>query len=372
MNAPTLAHTRGIVLAGTHPWSHSTFDGLLPRTLLPIAHRPLIAYALSWLAEGGVEDVAVCANRETQLLQPQLKGHVPRDISLAYYKDTMPRGAAGALRDAATGGDADTLIIADGTSVPTVDLPELLSAHHSSRAAVTIVVHSEPGRNGNPSLQVPSGIYAFSREAVDLVPDRGFFDIKEHLIPRLYQSGGRVTTFTAPRASPRVLDVSSYLAVNEWMVERLATNGEAVNGYQRVGTGVFHQDALIADDSVLVGPVLVAPGARIMSGAVIVGPVSIGRDAKIGRGAVVSRSAIWRRAVVGQQVVADRCILADDSVVEPYTQIFRAVRVANSSRKPETIRAVSLDAQEKGSLDLLRKMRRAVIGGTWSRSTSAP
>ena len=70
MNAPkTRTQTAGIVLAGTHPWTNSAFDKLPPRALLPIAHRPLISYALSWLEDGGIHQVAVCANRETQTLQ---------------------------------------------------------------------------------------------------------------------------------------------------------------------------------------------------------------------------------------------------------------------------------------------------------------
>ena len=62
----------------------------------------------------------------------------------------MPRGAAGSLRDAAAASDADTFVVADGTAIPTAELRDLLMAHHASGAAVTVVVHSEPGRNGNP------------------------------------------------------------------------------------------------------------------------------------------------------------------------------------------------------------------------------
>ena len=71
-----------------------------------------------------------------------------------------------------------------------------------------------------PGVQVPSGMYVFNREALDVVPGRGFYDIKEHLIPQLYRSGERVIAYPSEGASPRVLDASSYLAVNEWMVEQ--------------------------------------------------------------------------------------------------------------------------------------------------------
>ena len=96
-------------------------------------------------------------------------------------------------------------------------------------------------------------MYVFNRQALDLVPGRGFYDIKEHLIPELYRSGERVIAYAAGGVSPRVLDASSYLAVNEWMVERLVTTGALPEGYVRSGSCLFHSDAVIANDAVFVG-----------------------------------------------------------------------------------------------------------------------
>jgi NDP-sugar pyrophosphorylase family protein len=372
MSGRTTCHqTAGIVLVGTHPWTNSAFDRLVPRTLLPVAHRPLISYALAWLNDAAIDDVAVCANRETRVLRLQLLGHVPDGMRLSYHEDAMPRGPAGSLRDARLASDADTFVVAEGTAIPNVNLHDLLACHHSSGALVTIVAHTEPGRHGNPAAQVPCGIYVFDRRALDVVPDAGFYDIKENLIPQLYRSGERVTVYPTASAAPRVRDASSYLAVNGWMVEHLVTQGEQPEGYVTSGNCVHHSDAVIADDAVLVGPVLVGPGARVMSGAVIVGPASIGREATIERGALVSRSAIWRRSRVGERAVADRCIIGDDSVVAPHTAAIRAIMVADRRTEPEKIRAVSEELQDASSFDLLRRVGRMLSSGTWSRSPAA-
>jgi mannose-1-phosphate guanylyltransferase len=357
----------GIVLAGAHPWTNSAFDQLAPRTLLPVAHRPLISYALSWLHEGGIQNVSVCANRETQALQPTLQRHLPKGMTLSYHEDPMPRGAAGALRDAAAASQADIFVVADGTAIPNVDLENLLMAHHASGAGVTLAVYSEPGRNGT-CVQVPNGIYVFNREALDLVPERGFYDIKENLIPQLHRSGARVIAYSTEHASPRVLDASSYLAVNEWMVEQLVTAGERPEGYVKSGTCLFHSDALVADDAVFVGPVLVGAGARVMSGAVIVGPTSIGREAVVGRGVLVSRSAIWRRSVLGDHAVVDRCVLADDAVVDSHVQAFKTVMGVDVRRGPAVSREPQLESRETLSSELFRKVGRVLSGAAWSRS----
>jgi len=375
MNSRTsLDRVAGIVLVGTHPWTNTAFDKLPPRPLLPVAHRPLMSYALSWLREGGLTRAAVCANRETQVLERRLHRHVPQGLTVTYHEDAMPRGAAGAVRDAALATDAEIFVVVDGTLIPTLDFASVLAAHHGWGAAVTVVSHSEPGRHGKPALQIPNGIYVFNRRALELVPEKGFYDIKENLIPQLHRAGQRVSAYTAETQSPRALDATNYRAVNEWMVEQLVTTRTVPEGYVLSGTCLFHRDAVIARDATFVGPVMVGPGARISSRAVIVGPTSIGRDATIGPDVLVSRSAVWRRSVLQEQTVADRCIVADDTVISGGTHAFR--QVVTTSPRPasfagEAPREVSREIRVSGSVEFLRRMSRAVLGNAaWSRSAA--
>jgi NDP-sugar pyrophosphorylase family protein len=367
------SHITGILLAGTHPWTNGTFDSLMPRTLLPVAHRPLISYGLSWLHRQGIREVAVCGNRETRILQSRLARHVPLGMTVSYHEDPMPRGAAGSARDAAVLSGADTFVVADGTAIPNVDLSDLLSKHRSSGACVSVVFHSEARRNGNPALHVPSGIYVFERRAFAQVPPHGFCDIKERLIPLLYDAGERIVAYEASTAIPRVLDASTYIAVNEWMVEQLVRNDVTDDGYVRTAYGLVHRDAFVAEDACLVGPVLVGPGAQIESGAVVVGPTSIGREATIGRGVMISRSAVWRRSVVGEGATVDRCILADDAVVESGTQISRGVINAEGRSEAEAdwVTQQTLHLPKRPALEVAAKLGRLVFGASWSRSPAA-
>jgi NDP-sugar pyrophosphorylase family protein len=362
----------GIILAGAHPWTNSPFDSVLPRTLLPIAHRPVIWYGLSWLHRQGIREAAVCGNRETRLLQARLERHVPRNMAVSYHEDPMPRGAAGSARDAALSTTAQTFVVADGTLIPEVDLTDLLLTHQASGACVTVVVHSEEARNGNPPLREPSGIYVFSRRALESVPATGFCDIKEKLIPQLYAANERIAAYEAPATTPRVLDAFTYMAVNEWMIERLVRSGAQHDGYRKLAGGLVHRDSLIADDVALIGPVLIGPGARIKTGAVIVGPTSIGRDAVIEGGALVSRSAVWRRAVIGELATADRCIVADDAVVGAGTRAFRGVVTSDEGQiEADWVAQEHLQAQPVAAFNVNRKLTRPLFGASWFRSSAA-
>lgn len=362
----------GILLAGAHPWANSGFDSLAPRTLLPVGHRPLIWYGLSWMDREGIREVAVCGNRETRLLQARLGRHVPETMTVSYHQDPMPRGAAGCARDAALATDADTFVVAEGTAIPNVDLGAVLAKHRRSEACVTVVVHSEARRNSHsptPALQVPSGIYIFARRAFEAMPTQGFCDIKEALIPQLYAAGERIISFEADAATPRVLDAASYMAVNEWMIERLVRNRDGLEGYVSSACGLVHRDAYIAADATIVGPVLIGPGARLLDRAVVVGPTSIGREATIERGAMVARSAVWRRSTIEEFASADRCLIADDAVLGAGEQAFRGVFVADRrSAEVDWVARQSVPTPNRSSSDVGARLGRFVFGQTWSRS----
>jgi mannose-1-phosphate guanylyltransferase len=323
--------TRGVILAGQYAWKDSTFDALCPRPLLPVANQPLFSYALLWLHEGGLHQVTVCANRDTRTVGARLQEYVPPDLDLELLEDPVPRGPAGCVRDAA--GDAETLVVVGGTTVPLPNLGALLASHRASGAALTLVVHPEPSGDGVPRRHVPAGIYVFERRALEHVPKRGFCDIKESLIPRLYRAGERTMAYPVREWSPRVLDGPSYLALNGWMVERLCEAPPA-EGFVRVSGLLAHETARIADDVECVGPVLVGAGAQVMAGATLVGPTSLGGGSIVAEGALVSRSAVWNRCLVGEGAATDGCVLADESVIAPGSRVFAAVRTPDPRRRP--------------------------------------
>lgn len=325
--------TSGIILAGTFPWSNSTFDRLSPRPLVPVAHRPLIAFGLSWLQNAGMRGVTVCGNRNSRALELQLSRYFMRDSDLSYLEDKMPRGAAGCVRDAALASDSQTFVVTDGAAIPNVDIDLLLHTHRTSGAAATVVVYHEPRGSGQAPLQVPAGIYVFDRRILEPIARQGFVDIKEHLIPRMARAGERVATYVASAAVPRVLNAETYLAVNEVATQFASSDRGRPEGYELRGEALIHRDASVGPDVLLTGPVMIGPGATILPKAVIVGPTSIGRDATIGVGALVSRSAVWRRARIFANAVVDCSIVADDGVVERDRQVYRSVVTGAQTRR---------------------------------------
>ena len=312
----------GIILAGAYPDGQCALDRLIPRPLLPVAQQPLITYALRWMRSGGLRRATICTNSAARAIRTHL-GPAAFDLHLDYLEDWSPRGPAGCVADAGAPTDADTFVVADGTAVPVVDIQELLEAHRASEAAVTIVVGADlAGR------MRPTGVYVFDRWAFHFIPEEGFQDIKEKLIPRLYAAGENVSTQMAHTVAPRVVNADTYLALNQWAIERAAHPVGSSDGFRVSGEAVVHESAVVDPSARLLGPVLVGPRATVRAAATLVGPVSIGPGTSVGRGAVISRSVLWSGCVVGEGAFVDRCMLADGARIEPRKSVFSAVKTA--------------------------------------------
>ena len=334
--------TQGIVLAGSYEWDPSSLERFLPKPLLPVAHAPVICYALRWMQDGGISRATICTNSATRAVRAFLGEGSTLGMSLDHVEDWRPRGPAGCVRDAGVRRNAETFVIVDGTVIPTVDLGELLQTHFSTRAAVTLVVHREEP-DGPFS---PGGIYVFDRRSLDFIPNSGFQDIKERLIPNLYRAGQRVVTHVGRGACPRVVNAETYLAINEWAIGLLADQATPAGARALpASTAVIEATASVDPTATLVGPVLVGPFTRIEAGAVIVGPSVLGPECRVGKGALVSRTVAWTGCVVGEEAVVDRSILVDDVTVGARERLCGLLKAPNGdgsrrARSTSTVRGL--------------------------------
>jgi len=320
------AELSGVILAGTHHWSGSSFERLAPRPLVPVAQAPLISYPLRWLREGGVRRVTVCLNGPTRAVQLAMGDGHELGMEVDYYQDRTPRGPAGCVRDAGVGMGARTLVVTGGSAIPTVDFADLLETHRASGAAMTAVVY----RAASAAAPTPGGLYVFERRVLDFVPASGFQDIKENLIPKLRRAGERVLAYEDGGFPPHVLNAQTYLAVNHWVLRRLADEG----GHSLL----LDPTSTVEEGARLVGPVQLGPGTRVQAGATIVGPTSIGADCTVEADALVARSVVWNRCRVESGAMVHGCVLASDATVPAGLRLFYAIRASD----PAAARAVRM------------------------------
>ncbi len=307
----------GIVLAGAHTWDAAGQEGFVVRPLLPVAQTPLVCYPLRWLREGGICASTICGNGSSMLIRRRLGDGSPLAMSLEYLDDDMPRGTAGCVLDAVHGTGAKTCVVVDGTIVPGARLDEVLAQHHATKAMITVVVARRGGENGRCISTEPCGIYIFDRSATRFIRESGYEDIKESVVPRMYEAGAKVSTLVSREVSPRVTDIPSYLSVTAWMLSRMCGGDQPPRGYRVVHGSLIHESARMDPRSTMLGPVMVGPEACVSAETMLVGPVSIGKGCRIDRDATICRSILWDDCVIGAGSLVDRCVLGQGLVIGP-------------------------------------------------------
>jgi mannose-1-phosphate guanylyltransferase len=313
------AKLHGVILAGVHRWQNSALEQIAPPAMMPVGDRTMAERIIEWIRSSGLETVSMCANSDTPTLRGALGTGEKYGVALRYYEDLMPRGPAGCMRDASLDGPHEDLVVVDASILPcALDLQELIDAHARSQAILTVAATcvSFPSTAKN-TVSKPVGVYVVSRRALQFVPETGYQDIKQGLIPRLHAAGERVVAHGVSSSCPRVTDPGSYLQMIGWFLEHQASHEEAEAGYHRMNGAHVHESARLHADCRLIGRVHIGPRAVVEKGATIIGPTMIGRNCVVGEEAVISRSAVWNQATIGNRAVVDRCILANGANVEP-------------------------------------------------------
>jgi NDP-sugar pyrophosphorylase family protein len=192
-----------IVLAGGKAERLGDAAAGLPKSLVPVGGRPLLAWQIGRLARAGVGRVIVsCFGGEEERFVAGL-GHVGVELVCAGEPERLGRG--GGIRFAAGFREESGDVLAmNGDELVDVDFAVLFERHRSTGAAATVTVAQPPSQFGQVDLtdddvvtgfhevsRVPywvnCGIYALSEAAIARFPEKG--DHESTAFPELASEG---------------------------------------------------------------------------------------------------------------------------------------------------------------------------------------
>ena len=192
-----------IVLAGGKAERLGDAAGGMPKSLVSVAGRPLLAWQIGRLAQAGVERVIVsCFGGDEQVFHDRL-GDLGVELVCAGEPERLGRG--GGIRYALEMRERPGDVLAmNGDELVDVDFEALLARHHSTGAAATVTVAQPPTQFGQVDLNdddvvtgfhevarvpywVNCGIYVLSEEALARFPEKG--DHETTAFPELASEG---------------------------------------------------------------------------------------------------------------------------------------------------------------------------------------
>jgi NDP-sugar pyrophosphorylase family protein len=119
---------------------------LRPKPIVPVANRPLAAFAMEHLARSGVRTIVANTHPQPDEVESALKASCPRDVELRFSREVTLLGTGGGLRKAHPSFDDPqaSLIVMNGDTLFAPDLTHAYAEHHARGAVATMILRQTP------------------------------------------------------------------------------------------------------------------------------------------------------------------------------------------------------------------------------------
>ena len=311
---------KAIILAGSRDFGRCPLASCLPTALWPVAGRPAIEHLLRHLSHQGIKQVTICSNGDTLLLKKSIT--TTSAMQLKFLDEPLPVGTAGCIRDASNGDKDELFLVFPATILlpPNVDM--LIRTHQAGKSDLTVMLKPDVG-NGDSGNRV-SDIYICHASVLEYIPNEGYCDIKEGLIPAMLRGGKTIHAATLMEPLGGFRNRFEYLSA----ITNYLQNGcdsdisllhKKINGSKNIWLA---NSAKVDHGARIYGPVVIMDEAVISKEAVIFGPTVIGRGVSIGNNTPIENSVLWDSAQVGgnceirQSVIDYRAVVRSHTIVE--------------------------------------------------------
>lgn len=305
----------GAILAAGEGTRLRPLTDRLPKPLVPVAGRPLLAYGLDALARLGIETVGINAFHLADSLPKAL---AQRSESLRFVFEETLQGTGGGVRGIAAVLPSGTLVVVNGDALFDFDLAPILARHRARGAMGTLVLRAVPSSSGFGRVGIDAagrvrriaeiegpdaarvtlrigaftGVQIVEPALIAAIPGGACDILRSAWRQRLGEGAALYGDFVAPDSV--WVDVGTpdrYREAHRVFLDGLlpAAHLPAAD----VAGRRVDERAWVADDAVLVGPCAVLAGARIGAGAVV-GPYAfVDRDGEVAAGSRVVDSVVW-------------------------------------------------------------------------------
>jgi len=303
---------KAVILIGSRDFGRCPTATRLNRALWPLAGKPVLQRLIEQISNQGVRRFVLCC--ENYAAQTRQKLQLPSYLDVRFIEETMPRGTAGCIRDAAEPGRDELLFVFGACMTAPPDLSDLIEAHRQGTAEMTIFFN--PPR-GAESPQQDAQLYICEPSILESIPPKGYFDIKESLVPELVARQKAIYGATLNSPCGNYKNWEQYLqAVGDYL-HRIQADSVIPDGFNRLkDSEVWVAERVeIAEEVRFLGPTMIGADTRIASGAVIVGPTMIEQNVSIGDNACLEESVLWDGAVVADESQIRRCLVDEEQII---------------------------------------------------------
>jgi NDP-sugar pyrophosphorylase family protein len=271
-----------------------------PKTLIPVANRPLIDRTIDYLKKYGVTEIVINAHHHGQQIVRHFFGEAPHGLKITVLAEPQILGTGGGIKNAESLWDNDPFIVINGDILADIDLCKAYSTHSRKGGLATLVLHehkaycqvkinsrqeiTDIATGRHPGRLAFTGIHIIDPELLAFLPANTFSDIVACYRQRIRQNQ--------------------------------AINAHVVQGHYwlDIGTVANYFEAnrdLLRDTAFLVGPnCSIHPSVSFKDWAVI------------GSGTVLEPGVEIKRSVLWTEVHVKECTRVVDSIITDGTTLW--------------------------------------------------
>jgi glucose-1-phosphate thymidylyltransferase len=336
------APLKGIVLAGGLGTRLRPFSHTMPKQLVPVANKPVLVHCLETLRDAGVREVCVIVGDRGDEIRAAVAARPDLGLTVTYVHQPAPLGLAHCVSMARDFLGEDDFVMYLGDNVLVGGITDLADTFRRQRPAAQLALAKVVNPEEYGVAELGDGPVVTRLVEKPAHPRSDLAVIGVYFFTRAIH-----TAIANIRPSRRgELEITDAI---QWLVEQgLPVHGHRFDGYWK-DTGsidaVLECNQYLLDGaparvagsvdaaSRLIGPVDVAPGARVVRSR-IVGPATIGPNTVIEDSVLGPYSAIGADCVVSGAGV-EYSILLDGSAVRGVRGVYGSVigRLAQVDRR---------------------------------------
>jgi exosortase len=303
-----------IILVGRPDFGRCKLASQLLTAMWPVAGKSVLERLLAHIADQGIKHVAVCSEGSDSPLVESINSD--ERLEVEFINEQLPVGPAGCIRAAVGSGINSLLLVISASMVSPPLVDDLLNAHSEGHSDLTMLFNPGDGLNG--SLGDPAGIYVCEPSVLENIPEQGYFDIKEGLIPEMLRVGKSIYAAVLPNHVGNFREHEGYLRAITNYLGNPPNIDETLSLYEQARSGVVwvSNKASVDQNAQIFGPTVILDGANISRGALIFGPTMVEKNVNIGEGSVVIGSVLWEGSQVGARSEVRRCVLDYNAAVQ--------------------------------------------------------
>jgi len=306
---------------GTRLWP-LTEDRTKPA--IPFMGRPLVAYAVDYLAAHGIRDIIVNLHHQPDSIRRVLGDGAAFGVQIHYSIEEEILGTSGAIDRVRNQLMDDDFIVINGKIVTDIDLTAVIREHQTRQAMATLVLKENAAREHFSIVEIDSrhwitrfagfpetitaeatvtdsgaslpkiesaplmftGIQVLSPRIFEYVPRDCFSHSTTHVYPRALERGEAITAHIGSGSWYELSTLDRYLEASVLFMRK---RGQTIIA----GTGSQIEEGAMVEDAVLWDRVTIASGARVRHAV-------LGDDVRIPAGAVIENAIVVRRDLVSE------------------------------------------------------------------------